>query len=107
MAQRRRPDRLRSRTQGGIATMSAIDPVSRPQNLSQGVRGTAGRPLPDVLVRRPEPSLDDDAVDLLAALPRTGSSQLDLKEAAKLAERVGSNPTRSGGQALAYIAWSC
>src|SRR5258706_9877254 len=79
-----------------------IKPVSRPLDLSRGVSVTGGRPLPDVLVRRPEPLLDDDALALVVpvATPDRWSESI-----AQLATSVGSSPTRTGVQALAWLAW--
>jgi len=87
--------------------MSAIEPVSRPLDLTRGVSVTGGRPLPDVLVRRPEPSLSDEAWELIEAMPRLAESQLDFTEVKTLAQRIGSNPTRAGMEAFAWLGWCC
>lgn len=78
-----------------------IEPVSRPISLSEGVRGTSGRPLPAHLVAERQPQLGEQAVRLLETLPRkvTGPT------AAKFAESLVTSPSRPGEQALAYLAW--
>lgn len=88
--------------------MSTIrEPVSRPISTSEGVRGTAGRPLPKHLVAERQPQLGDDARQLLEMLPTVAKSQMTPQTLLDFAESVARKPSRPGVQALAYLAWSC
>jgi hypothetical protein len=79
------------------------EPVSRPISLRAGVSGTSGRP---PVATPKQPQLDEEALRLVASLVANGST-LTPQDIAKFAERVTANPSRSGVQALSYLAWSC
>lgn len=79
--------------------MITHEPVSRPINLRDGVRGTGGRPLAPRDVERPRPPLSDEAAMMLASLPRGETS-------AGFVTRIAAKPSRAGAQALAYLGWS-
>jgi len=76
------------------------EPASRPISLRAGVSGTSGRP--SAPTPRP-PQLDDEARSLIESL-LAGGSTVSSEAMLKLAEQV---PSRSGVQALTYLAWSC
>jgi hypothetical protein len=81
--------------------------VSTPLNFREGVRSTAGRPLPAHLIAEPAPQLNKDAARLLETLPRSDRSSVEGPTMLKFAETQLAKPTRAGIQAVAYLAWSC
>jgi hypothetical protein len=72
------------------------EPVSRPLNLGEGVRGTGGRAL---AVTPQLPKLDTAAAQLLATMPKA------LTEAALMQwiQRIAEHPTAAGARALAHV----